>query len=160
VTLHKIHIGELEKITLVSGDLIQVARHGEWKSTAVEELTKAINTSSKGVSVPNPSANEDITLFNADHDFSIMMIKVVVIGDTSPSLTWTLRHAADRSAVGTEVITGGTTSTNTANGELINAVDMNSTAIVRNEWLWFETTAQAGNVEEIHITIYFAIATV
>ena len=69
-----------------------------------------------------PGASEDMAIFYAQEAITIARITVVLTGST-PSVTWTLRHDLDRSQTGTEVITGGSTSTSTGTGDIYTSLN-------------------------------------
>jgi len=99
-----------------------------------------------------PTASEDITLFFIDVDITIYKMHCVLSGVT-PSLTWTVRHDTDRSATGTEVVTGGTTTTSTTTGDTITTFD--DPTIPASSHVWFETTARSGSVETVSLTLFY-----
>ena len=118
-----------------------------WINVANERLK------SKTISILNPTAaSENITVMFADVAKTITRIISVCRG-TTPSRTWTLRKSTDRSATGTEVVTGGTTTTNTTTGLL--TTSFNSAAIGASNWLWLTTTAGSGTVTELSITVEY-----
>ena len=65
-------------------------------------------------------------------------------------VTWTIRYDTDRSAAGTEVITGGTVTTSESG---VNITSFNNPNIPADSWVWIETTAQSGTVAELSIAI-------
>lgn len=102
----------------------------------------------------NPGASEDFPHFHYTKvAITITEIEAVLVGSSSPSVTWTLRHSTDRSATGNEVVTGGTTTTSTTTGSIVTA--FNDATIPANSFLWIETTAQSGTVNSISITTNF-----
>lgn len=117
-----------------------------WINVANERLK------SKTISILNPTTSENVTVMFADVAKTITRIIAVCRG-TTPSRTWTLRKATDRSATGTEVVTGGTVTTNTTTGALITS--FNSAAIGASNFLWLTTTAGSGTVTELSITIEY-----
>lgn len=121
---------------------------------ALQDRNQSTARKSKSITVESPSAAEDLSLFYLVPSGTIRSIEVVLRGSNSPSLTWTLRHDTDRSAAGTEVVTGGTTTTNTTDGEEITVFD--APDIPANSFIWLETTGIGGSVESVHITITFS----
>jgi hypothetical protein len=108
---------------------------------------------SKSITIENPTSSEDISMFFTNKAITITEIRAVVIG-TTPSVTWTIRHnATDRSAVGNEVVTSGTTTTSTTSGS--DVTSFNDATIPADSFVWMETTAQTGTVTELHITIIY-----
>lgn len=98
----------------------------------------------------NPSDAEDASWWYAFDSVTVSALRVVLRG-TTPSVTWTIRHDSDRSAAGTEVVTGGTTTTNTTTGEIVTT--FNNAAIPGGSYVWVETTANSGTVNEIQIAM-------
>ncbi len=107
---------------------------------------------SKSITVEDPTATEDIGLFFSNFPITITEIRAVVRG-SSPSVTWTIRHGTDRSAAGAEAVTGGTTTTSETTGSDVTV--FNDATIVVDSFVWLETTAQTGTVDELSITIYY-----
>tara|TARA_R110002096_G_scaffold289124_1_gene483353 strand:- start:2821 stop:6261 length:3441 start_codon:yes stop_codon:yes gene_type:complete len=106
---------------------------------------------SKSITVPDPTSSEDLTMLFADAAYTITRMNAVVIG-TSPSVTWTVRKNSDRSAAGTEVVTGGTVTTSITTGSDVST--FNSATISHGDWIWLETTATGGTVTQLHLTIH------
>lgn len=105
----------------------------------------------KTITIENPNDTEDLTFFFNRDTFYIEQVDIVLIGSSSPSITWTLRFDSDRSATGTEIITGGTTTTNTTSGETVTS--FNNRTIPSDNYLWLETTATSGVVTQFSITV-------
>jgi hypothetical protein len=100
-----------------------------------------------------PTASEDVTVGFAFVDVTISEIRAVLRGTSTPSVTWTLRYDSDRSAAGTEVITGGTVTTSTS-GQTITT--FTNDTIPAGSYFWLETTAQSGTVQELAVSIFSA----
>jgi len=157
-----------QQITIIRNvpltQLMNYTRHGPFDSesheTALDKVTMAIqdrdrNTAqkSKSVTIESPDSSEDVTLFFTPVALTISEIRAVLRGVTNPSVSWTLRYDPDRDAVGTEVITGGNTTTDTNTGDDITVIDEPS--IPADSFIWLETTAQSGTVNTVHITIRY-----
>jgi hypothetical protein len=83
-------------------------------------------------------------------------MRAVLIGSSTPSVTWTVRHhATDRSNAGSEVVTGGTTTTSTTSGSDVTSFD--DATIPADSFVWIETTAQSGTVTELHVSIKYSL---
>lgn len=108
---------------------------------------------SKTIVIESPDGAEDVSFFITDQAVTITKIKAVLVGSATPSLTWTVRHGTDRSAAGSEVVTGGTVTTSTTTGSEITAFD--DATIASNSFVWLETTAQSGNVDQFMITVFY-----
>lgn len=107
----------------------------------------------RSVLVENPTDSEDLSLFFVDTPITIYQMNCVLSGAT-PSLTWTIRHAADRTAAGSEVVTGGTTTTSTSTGDTVIVFD--DPSIPANSHVWLETTARSGTVDTVNVTIFYS----
>jgi hypothetical protein len=109
---------------------------------------------SKSITVPDITGSEDIPMFETDDDITITKIRAVHKGTTStPSVTWTIKHSTDASAVGNEVVTSGTTTTSTTTGDSVTV--FNDATIPAGSFVWLETTNQSGTVDKFHITIHY-----
>lgn len=107
---------------------------------------------SKSIIVESPTNSEDLPFFFTDIPISATKIRAVLVGAT-PSVTWSLRHGTDRSAVGAELITGGTVTTEVTTG--VDIVSFDDPTIIANSHIWFETTAVSGIVESIILTLFY-----
>jgi hypothetical protein len=105
------------------------------------------------LTIANPGASEDFSFFFTDKAITILKITAVLVGSASPSVTWTIRHDADRSAAGTEVVTGGTVTTSVTTGSVVTS--FNDATVIANAFLWLETTAQSGTVNSINVTVFY-----
>ena len=108
---------------------------------------------SKSILVESPTNDEDLSFFFTDVGMRIIKIRPILVGSTIPSVTWTLRHDIDRSAVGTEVIIDGTVTTEVTTG--IDVTIFDDATIEANSHVWFETTDQSGLVGSINLTIFY-----
>jgi len=108
----------------------------------------------KSLSVESPTNSEDISIFYTDVAITITKMVAVLKGSASPSVTWSIIHAADRSSlVFNEVVTSGTTTTNTTTGHSVTS--FNDATIPANSFIWLKTSARSGTVTEISITIEY-----
>jgi len=108
---------------------------------------------SKAIIIESPTAAEDLSFFFTSVAFTITEMRAVLVGSSTPSVTWTLRHGADRSAVGSEAVTGGTVTTDTTAGSDVTIFD--DADVATNSHLWIETTAKSGIVGSIVITLFY-----
>lgn len=104
-----------------------------------------------GINIESPTATEDAGFFYAKDALLVSQITAVVHGST-PSLDWTIRYDADRSAAGTELKVGGWTTTNTTTGHTITSFD--NALVPAGSWLWLETTGKSGTVTKFEATIF------
>jgi len=107
----------------------------------------------KSITIESPTGTEDITVWKTTENITITELNSVLLGSSTPSVTWTLRFASDRSATGNEVITSGTTVTSTTTGST--ETTFNDATIPAGSWIWVETTAQSGTVDSLAISIEY-----
>jgi hypothetical protein len=129
------------------GDLIDAS------IAATSVILKSSNHHSKGFFIENPGSAEDDFAYFIDDAVTITKIAAVLVGSSTPSVTWTMRHSTDRSAAGNQVVTGGTTTTSITTGSVVTS--FNDATVPADSWLWVETTAQSGTVNSISITVYY-----
>jgi hypothetical protein len=101
--------------------------------------------------VEDPTSSEDIYIGFTNEAITVTEMRAVLLGSSTPSVTWTIRHGTDRNAAGAEIVTSGTTTTNTTTGD--DVTSFNDATIVADSHIWLETTAKSGTVDEIGITI-------
>lgn len=110
--------------------------------------------SGKTLFAENPATGDEGPGFWTDEEIILSEMRAIIQGGSSPSVTWTVRYAADRSAVGTEVVTGGTVSTNTTTGDAVTV--FNNGTIPANRFVWLETPTVATGVNApniFHVTL-------
>jgi hypothetical protein len=122
------------------------------QSSAARLLEAVDVVDSRTGTISLPTNAEDVTLFYTDDAITITQMNAVVRGST-PSVTWTVRHSSDRSAAGNEVKTAGTTTTSESTGSEVTS--FNDATIPAGSWVWLETTAKSGTVNEFGITLTF-----
>lgn len=138
--------------SLVSGTAGAANRTAKWNSGG-DAVQGGWDEKEKAVGIENPTGSEtDIPFFKTKRAITISDIYAVVVGST-PSVTWTIRHHTDRSNVGNEVVTGGTTTTSTTTGDSISS--FNDATIPAGSFIWIETTAKSGTVDTLEITIIY-----
>lgn len=125
---------------------------GKWWQENVWRSRVEALSGFKSITIPSPTSSEDVTLFYASREVTITEIRAVVRGST-PSVTYTIRYGSDRSATGTEVKTSGSTATSQTSGDAVTS--FNSATIAAGNWVWLETTAKSGTVNELSVTLTF-----
>lgn len=147
-------INELTAETATVGSTDYVAMYDAGVGNRKVLLDNIRPNLTKGITIEDPTATEDATLFFTDVAITVTQLNAVVRG-TTPSVTWTIRHdngTATRSATGNEVVTGGKATTSEANDEI---TAFNDATIPAGSWVWLETTAQSGTVNELSVTITY-----
>ena len=105
------------------------------------------------VTIEDPTSSEDISVSFINKAVTISEMRAVLVGSSTPSVTWTIRHGTDRNATGAEVVTSGTTTTSVTTGS--DVTSFNDATIVADSFIWLETTAKSGTVTELHVTGLF-----
>lgn len=112
----------------------------------------AAATLTKSITIKAPTECEDVTMFFTPVAITVVSVQAVVIG-TTPSVTIDPKHSTDRSAVGNDILSVPVAITNTTTGQTLTTFDDDT--IPANSWVWLETTAKTGTVDELAITIKY-----
>jgi hypothetical protein len=107
----------------------------------------------KAVSIVSPTSSEKVALFYTTSALTISRISSVVMGSSTPSATFSIRFGADFSQAGTEVVTGGITTTNTTTGQA--TTSFSNASIPANSWVWLTTSALSGFVSSLNVSLTF-----
>ena len=118
------------------------------------EITFAPERKSNSITLIQPTASENVTVFFTDKAVTLQKMAAVLTG-AGPSVTWSVRFAADRSTAGTEVVTGGTTTTSITTGDVVTT--FNNASIPANSFVWLTTTATSGTVNTFHLTATYTV---
>ena len=143
---------------LISTDELPISDGGTAKRmdvSVLQDYLKANTYQTKAVTIENPGSAEDISLFYTDEAITIQKLSSVLIGSSTPSVTWTIRYASDRSAAGTEVNTGGKTTTSITTAYVVTS--FNNASIPANSFIWLETSGQGGVVDEMNLTLKYTV---
>jgi len=98
--------------------------------------------------------DEDASFFFTSVARTVDSLIPYINGTTASGCTWTVRHGADRNAVGTEVITGGTnTHSGTGGNSGTQITSFDSPGISANSFVWLETTTASGIIDEFSLTL-------
>lgn len=145
------HAHEASDITNSGATVDQVLA---WSGSAWVPVTLAKPNLIKAVTIQNPTASSEGGAFFTDTAITISQFTHYVQGTGSPTCTWTLRHATDRSAVGTEVITSGTVTS--ATGTPTQTTTFDDATIPANSIVWLEITGTGGTtLTEFHLSIEY-----
>ena len=108
-----------------------------------------ISSNVRGITIYDPTSAEDVTMYYTSGSLVINEVIGVLRGSASPSVTVTLRYGADRSAAGT-VIVNAQSVTSTTTGDSL-TISGGSVTVPDNNFIWLETTARAGTVNELFV---------
>ena len=151
--------------TAVVGDLGSSVYWLIWKpslsGTLQDGLLKVPNDLAKqGLAPPlsfdilNPGASEKHALLFTKVALTVSQFFSVLSGSSTPSVTYSIRYGTDFSGSGTEIKTGGVTTTSTTTGDIVSSGFTNP-VIPANNLIWLTTSAQSGTVTEMHVTVSF-----
>jgi SH3-like domain-containing protein len=106
-------------------------------------------TTPKSVTIAEPQASDEFTLFYTEYPTTLTQVQGVVRGTASPGATVEIRYAADRSAAGT-LATVSTAITSTTTGQAVTAQNM---PIPADRYVWLKVTAVTGVVSEVNVAV-------
>ena len=109
--------------------------------------------SPKTITIINPTASEDITLMRTDQILTISQFDTLLQVSGASTLDYTVRYGTDRTGAGTEVVTGGSTTSSSTTGDEVTS--FTQATIPTGNWIWIETTNITGSVQEFNLTIHF-----
>lgn len=109
------------------------------------------DVSSKTLSISGPVAVGPGRSFFTENGINVSRLVASIVGSNSPSVTWTLRFGPTRNGAGTEVIVGGTTTSDVANGS--SDILFTNAMIPANSFISLEVTAVSGTVDNLAVTI-------
>jgi hypothetical protein len=108
---------------------------------------------SKSITIENPTSSEKIAMFRADSALTVTKIHAILIGSSTPSVTYKIHKGNDLSAAGTAVVTAGSTVTSVTTGTSVTSFD--SAGVTSGDMVWLTTTAQSGTVTQMCVTVYY-----
>lgn len=129
-------------------------------ATTINSVTGTVEVSSPGPQGPSspktltvlePFSGDNYTLFYTVAPKSIGTIAAGITGSGSPSVTFALRQATNRSAAGTLVVPS-TVISNIAAATMVTPGDPD---ILASSFLWLEILGTSGVVNEFHLTLEF-----
>ena len=107
-------------------------------------------TGPKSVTIAEPLANDEFTLFRTQEATTFTQVLAIVRG-SSPSITYELLYAANRADAGTAAIVAAT-ATSTTTG---NAATIQNQPIPSGRYVWVKITAVTGTVTEFNLSFAF-----
>ena len=110
-------------------------------------------TEARAISVDTPTAAEDITIFRAPWAMTLTALHCVITSGTS--VGYTIRYGSDRSAAGTQAPSGTITCSSLTTGTA--TTSLSNTAVSAGDWVWLETSALSGTVNNMTVTITYTI---
>jgi hypothetical protein len=109
------------------------------------------NASPRSITIAGPQTGDNFTIFKTDREITISSVTGLVRGSSTPSVTYELRYAADRSTTGT-LATVSDTVTNSTTGD---SATVQNQPIPAGRYVWISITAVSGTVDEFNASIAF-----
>jgi hypothetical protein len=103
----------------------------------------------KSLTIAYPVAGDNLTLFYTQTDTTLLQVAAVLRGTGSPSVTYSLKYAANRSSAGTAATVATTVSSTTT----ASMATLQNMPIPANHFLWLEISAISGNPTELSMTV-------
>jgi hypothetical protein len=94
-----------------------------------------------------------VTLFRTISTMTLSEIRSVLRGTSTPSVSFSIKYGSSRSAAGTEVVTGGITTTDITTG--LSTTSFTNATIPTGNYIWVVVSATSGNVDELNIELVF-----
>jgi hypothetical protein len=108
----------------------------------------------KSLTVESPTSSENIGFFFTEVPITVSQVNDVVRGSGGPSVTWNVRHAPTRDAgAPNSLFAANRATTSTTGAEATSGFD--DPTIPAGSWVWFITSAVAGTVNELTVTLRF-----
>jgi hypothetical protein len=142
-----------------NGDLTLLNLAGTGTRTVLTSSTgklsagKAVATLTKAPTIENPVTGDNLWGYRTPVAITITDVYAVLVGSSSPSVTYNIVFDADRSAAGTSVYTSDQTVTSTTTGTAASGVNDNT--IPAGSWIRIKIPAQSGTVNQINFTITY-----
>jgi hypothetical protein len=137
-------------VTVVEGDttVVTVTTAGPQGSTGPTGPS-GLAGPPKSLTIAYPVAGDNLTLFYTQVSTTLTQVAAILRGTSTPSVTYTLKYAANRSAAGTSA----TTSTTVTSVTTASTATLQNMPIPANNFLWLEVSAISGNPTELSITV-------
>jgi hypothetical protein len=126
------------------------------RNKARDSLVTVLNAKAytKAVTIESPTTSENIGLFYTDVAITITKLADVLRG-TSPSVTYQINHATDRSSGSPNTLFSSSRVSTSTTGAT--TTSFNDATIPAGSWVWLTTSANSGTVAEINITLTYTI---
>lgn len=111
----------------------------------------ANNIGTKTITIENPTASENIGMFRTDIAITVLEVIAVLVGSSTPTVTYQLKHHTSRNNAGNNLTTSGAV-TSVTTGD---TATLSDATIPANSWVWLISTAQGGTVGEMTINVRF-----
>jgi hypothetical protein len=103
----------------------------------------------KSLTITYPVAGDNLTLFYTQAGITLTQVTAVVRGTSTPSVTYSLKYAANRSAAGITATASATVSSTTT----AQTATVQNMPVPANNFLWLEISGISGNPTELSVTV-------
>jgi hypothetical protein len=105
----------------------------------------------KAITIQSPTTSENVAMFYTTEAITITNVREALTG-SSPSVTYVLRYGSSSRATSTNDIVSSHAATSTAGANATLTANVN---IPAGSYIWIETSATGGTVNEINVTITY-----
>lgn len=137
---------DVESATAQDGDFLGWSEDMQhWMPYAVK------NEAPKSITIAEPLAGDSFTLFRTSKDTTLDSVVGLVVGNSSPLVSYELRYAADRTASGTVAVPLSVV-TNTTSGATASVQNM---PVPSGSYVWVDIVTVSGVTSEFNLSIGF-----
>jgi hypothetical protein len=115
---------------------------------------------SKSIAIEDPTTADDLTFFFTPVAITVTQVRICIVGSSTPSWTADIRHHTSRNNAGNALISSPTASTeagNNAESTGHNITSFDDGTIPANSFVWVETDAVGGTLDQGAITLRYTI---
>lgn len=139
-------------VTVMPGETVSVTQNTVLASVTVGDAGPQGPLAPKTLTVLEPFAGDSYTLLYNIAQKTLANISIGLLGSGSPSVTFEIKQAVDRTTAGTAVVASTTASTvGTVTTPTISDAILDPLSFV-----WINITGVSGQVDEFHITLNFS----
>lgn len=143
-------------VAATAGDILTISagRGIEVTGVAANDTVFIAATQTKSISIPSPTAADNVTLFYTDTDITINKIASVLQGIANSNVVFRIQSAASRSNTSPkQIVTNGIICANINQGVITTSFDQ--AMINANSWVWLTTSFANGGTTEIAVTMEY-----
>ena len=116
--------------------------------------TGSRGANTKSITIPSPLVGDSFTMFYTNQSLTTSEIRSILVGSNTPSVSYSIRFASDRSTASpTNIVTSGLTSNSITTGN--STTSFNSPTIPSGSFVWIYVSAVSGIVSEFNVTMIF-----
>ena len=136
-------------LRIVDEDLLLMYDGAGWR-----EIKTGQTSRQAVVRLESPADADQVPLLYTTVAVTISSLRTVLIGTGTPSTTWNVKHATDRSAAGTNVFTANQTTTSETTGD-VDLSGFNDETIPAGRFVWVEIEGAPTTTDTIEWYVNF-----